>query len=129
MKITKKIREEIFKKYDGHCAYCGCTLKKSWHIDHLKPIKRNDVGCDHPENDNIDNLMPSCPQCNINKHQMTLEQFRASIYKFVESLEKYSVQYQMAKKFGLIEDTYNIINFYFEIYNYNKGVKHENRIL
>lgn len=23
MAISKKIREEVYRKYDGHCAYCG----------------------------------------------------------------------------------------------------------
>lgn len=118
MKITKKLREKIFNKYAGHCAYCGCKLRKGWHIDHLKPIKRNTVGCDHPENDNVDNLMPSCPQCNINKHQMTLEQFRASVSKYLDSLNKYSVQYQMVKKYGLLEEKNIKVLFYFEICMY-----------
>lgn len=114
MIITNKIRENIYNQYNGHCAYCGCELKKGWHIDHLKPIKRNNINCDNPENDNIDNLMPSCAKCNINKHQMTLEQFRSSIKKFIESLNKYSVQYQMAKKYGLIEEKNIEVKFYFE---------------
>ena len=33
----KKIeRELIFNKYNGKCAYCGCELKKGWHIDHIE---------------------------------------------------------------------------------------------
>lgn len=25
--IQKKIREQVYKKYNGHCAYCGCKLE------------------------------------------------------------------------------------------------------
>ncbi len=25
--IPKKTREEVYKMYDGHCAYCGCELE------------------------------------------------------------------------------------------------------
>lgn len=24
--IPKKIREQVYKKYNGHCAYCGCGM-------------------------------------------------------------------------------------------------------
>lgn len=24
--IPKKIREQVYQKYNGHCAYCGCEL-------------------------------------------------------------------------------------------------------
>ena len=34
--MTKKERELIFNKYNGKCAYCGCELKKGWHIDHIE---------------------------------------------------------------------------------------------
>lgn len=25
--IPKNIREQVYQKYDGHCAYCGCELR------------------------------------------------------------------------------------------------------
>lgn len=34
--IPKKIREQIYQKYDGHCAYCGCKLEyKDMQVDHV----------------------------------------------------------------------------------------------
>lgn len=36
----EKGREIIFNKYGGRCAYCGCELKRNWHVDHLEPVKR-----------------------------------------------------------------------------------------
>lgn len=39
----KKIREVLFHKYGGKCAYCGCGLETGWHIDEIEPIRRNHV--------------------------------------------------------------------------------------
>ena len=25
--ISKKVREIVYQKYDGHCAYCGCEIE------------------------------------------------------------------------------------------------------
>lgn len=113
--MKKKDRILIFEKYNGKCAYCGCELVKGWHVDHIEPIVRNNDGtCENPHNKTFKNYNPSCASCNINKHSMTLEQFRMSIKKYVESLNKYSVQYKMAKKFGLIKEKPIEVVFYFE---------------
>ena len=109
-------RQFIYEKYKGHCAYCGCELKKGWHVDHLEPVVRYNNQMAKPENDTIQNKMPSCPSCNINKHSMALEEFRKSIIRYVESLNNYSVQYKMAKKYGLITETNKVVKFYFEQY-------------
>lgn len=40
--ISKKIREIVYKKYNGHCAYCGCKIEyKDMQIDHIVPKYRN----------------------------------------------------------------------------------------
>jgi hypothetical protein len=112
----KKIdRELIFNKFDGKCAYCGDPLKKGWHVDELLPVRRNKDGtCMHPERFNIDNQMPSCPGCNIQKNSYTLEQFRENIKQFVNSLNQYSTQYKFAKKYGLVSETDIQVKFHFE---------------
>jgi 5-methylcytosine-specific restriction endonuclease McrA len=113
--MKKKDREIVFLKYNGKCAYCGCELVKGWHVDHIQAIRRNTDGtCENPELDVLENYNPSCASCNINKHSMTLEEFRASIKKYVESLNNYSVQYKIAKRFGLIKETNIEVKFYFE---------------
>lgn len=118
MKLTKKQRDKLYDKYGGRCAYCGEPLPARWHADHLEPIKRNweSNTAMFPENHHEQNWNPSCPKCNINKHSMTIEQFRRSIAKYVESLTNYSVQYQMAKKYGLVTETGIEVKFYFETY-------------
>jgi 5-methylcytosine-specific restriction endonuclease McrA len=119
MKLSKTNRNILFQKFDGRCAYCGCKLGLRWHADHIQPIKRpiDKIGLpDNPELDNFENLNPSCPPCNINKHSMSIEEFRAVIAKYVVSMNKYSTQYNMAKKFNLIIETDNEVKFYYETY-------------
>lgn len=117
----KQERELIYNKYGGRCAYCGYQLQKGWHMDHLEPVKRYMRGGHkerrNPNNDTVKNKMPSCPSCNINKHSMSLERFRKVIAGYVTSLQEYSVQYRMAKKYGLVKETENPVKFYFENYD------------
>ena len=114
--MTKKERELIFNKYNGKCAYCGCELKKGFHVDHIEPIVRNWLNgtCEKPENENLENYNPSCPSCNIQKNSYTLEQFRENIKQFVNSLNQYSTQYKFAKKYGLVSENEIDVKFYFE---------------
>ena len=133
-KLSKKAeREVVFNKYDGKCAYCGCKLEKGWHVDHVEPCRRitefvrhpttgqsvtKFVGYSNPDANHIDNYMPSCPSCNINKHGDTIEGFRQNIAGYLRSLNLRMVQYKMAKKYGLVEETGKHVEFYFEKYNY-----------
>lgn len=36
----KQVRQKVFDKYNGRCAYCGCDLTKSFHVDHFNPLMR-----------------------------------------------------------------------------------------
>lgn len=38
--MTKEERQILFNKFGGRCTYCGCELKKSWHVDHIEPMVR-----------------------------------------------------------------------------------------
>ncbi len=122
-----KSRDIVFNKFHGNCAYCGCGLGKGWHIDHLKPVIRSreyrrDIGgkkhyrvtTKHPERDCIENKMPACASCNINKRDQSIEQFRMMIKKFIQSLNNNSVQYKIAKRYGLIVESDIDVIFYFE---------------
>ncbi len=123
-----KQRQLVYNKFNGHCAYCGCILEKKWHVDHLLPIERNrvydkinrkwkyDGTCNYPERNNIDNLMPACPSCNINKYSMSLESFRNLIQGFLKHLNNVSTQYKIAKRYHLIKEIQNKVAFYFEDY-------------
>lgn len=122
--MKKSDRQKIFDKYDGRCAYCGCELQKGWHVDEIEPIRRNwkyvdhkkvFTDCLHPERLNIDNQNPSCASCNINKHSMSLEDFRNSIAGYMKHLNEISTQYKIAKRYGLIEETGKKVVFWFEM--------------
>jgi 5-methylcytosine-specific restriction endonuclease McrA len=71
-------------------------------------------GMDYPERLNIDNQMPSCPSCNINKHSMSLEDFRSLIAGFMKHLNEVNTQYKIAKRYGLVKEDIKPIVFYFE---------------
>jgi hypothetical protein len=81
-----------------------------------RPGKWVCVGYSNPDANHIDNYMPSCPSCNINKHGDTLEQFRKNIAGYLRSLNLRMVQYKMAKRYGLVEETGKPVVFYFESY-------------
>jgi 5-methylcytosine-specific restriction endonuclease McrA len=112
-----KKRQAIWNKTNGKCWYCGCDLpEKGWHADHVDPVIRNwwdGTEC-HPENENIDNLVPTCASCNIQKGNMSVEEFRERIAGFVHSLNSYHTQYAVAKRYGLVKETNSEVKFWFE---------------
>lgn len=128
MAISKNIRTQIFNKYNGKCAYCGDPLQKGWHVDEIEPVRRNtrwnsekrryeickEKPYSHPERMCIENQNPSCPSCNINKHSLSLEEFRNLIKGFMKHLNEVNTQYKIAKRYGLIQETNIDVKFYFE---------------
>lgn len=122
-------REQVYSKFDGHCAYCGEEiLFKEMQVDHvipkynfkqrvhnkfkipefLKHLTIDDVN-------HIDNLMPTCRVCNKWKNSYALEDFRNEIFEQIKRLNNYSSNYRIAKKYGLLKETIKSIVFYFEI--------------
>lgn len=119
MKLSKAQREQIFSMFGGKCAYCGCDLQKGWHADHVEPVHREwwkkvGAGLECPERDNIGNLFPSCPPCNIDKHAMSIEGWRHKLSRTLSVLQKNSPTYRHAVRFGLLSETDKPIVFYFE---------------
>jgi hypothetical protein len=116
MKLTKKQRSEVFAKFDGRCAYCGCELGDRWHADHMEPVIRLDAerGAERPENHSLDNMMPACAPCNISKSRMAIEDWRQWIAGHVNSLNSYHPIYRLAKAYGLVVETQAPVTFYFE---------------
>lgn len=135
MAVSKTNREIIFNKYGGKCAYCGDYLQKGWHVDELLPVRRSwrykkdkngeyitnkknqnvkEHYMEHPKRFHIDNQMPSCPSCNINKHSMSLEEFRSLISGFMKHLNDRNTQYKIAKRYGLVSEIIKPVVFHFE---------------
>lgn len=112
--ISKKTRELVFSKYNGHCAYCGCEItQKEMQVDHFIPHTN------HGGEDTLDNFMPSCALCNRVKSSLTIEEFKEDIRhrgaihrkrkkKIMADSDKIAITY------GLAEQDKEI-KFYFEI--------------
>ena len=80
--ITRK--QKILDKTSGLCAYCGTTLSlESMTTDHVVSISNGG------END-LDNLVPACLDCNNLKASMTLEEFTSMSKKRRESASEKS---------------------------------------
>ena len=133
---SKKDREIIKNKFGGKCAYCGEDLpERGWHVDEVMPVRRNYYydrskgkhvqskknPMRHPERMHIDNQFPACAQCNINKHDFSLEDFRKAILGYMKHLNERNTQYKMAKKYGLVKENIAPIVFHFEKYQGNPG--------
>ncbi|MCH1964416.1 HNH endonuclease [Clostridium perfringens] len=109
--IPKKIREEVYKMYDGHCAYCGCELEyKDMQVDHVESVYA------HDGKNEIENYKPACRQCNFYKSTFNLEDFRERLKTMTDRLENEFI-YKLSKKYGLIKEVNKDIKFYFEEIN------------
>jgi 5-methylcytosine-specific restriction endonuclease McrA len=120
--MNKKIREEVYSKCSGHCAYCGkeITYKEMW-VDHIEPhwhtlteseAKRSGI---KKGSHDISNLNPSCIRCNKWKSTHSLESFRKVIETSLDRLERDTPNYRLARDFGLLEVKPKPIVFYFEL--------------
>ena len=68
--FTKNKRRRILQKYNGHCAYCGCSISiKTMSVDHLVPKCKGGDG-------SFENLMPACLSCNHLKNNDYVSVFR-----------------------------------------------------
>jgi len=122
MRLTKAQRATLRAKYGGCCAYCGEPLGDSFHADHFEPVLRgyapsseeNPAGVLHLGRDVVENMMPACRPCNLDKASYTLEQWRAKLARSIESLLRYSSTYRHALRFGLVAATDMPVTFHFE---------------
>jgi CRISPR/Cas system Type II protein with McrA/HNH and RuvC-like nuclease domain len=72
-KQVPRRRRDVYEKSDGRSFYCGTTLRLDgkWHIEHQMP--RALMG-----QDELLNLVASCPACNLAKGDRTALEFVAS---------------------------------------------------
>lgn len=133
MGLSKKQRQMVWDKSDGHCWYCGYKLPdKGWHADHLEPIIREtewvkDPGDEinsysyiatgksfKPENDHIGNIVPSCAPCNLFKATYDIKWFRQEIEAQSDRLRKSGSAFRIAERFGIVEVNSKKVRFWFE---------------
>jgi 5-methylcytosine-specific restriction endonuclease McrA len=113
-RLTPEQRWEVYKKFDKHCAYCGCELKfEQMQIDHVVPIN----GYSEQGSDSFDNMFPACRSCNHYKRANTLEGWRKQLEAAPNTLMRDDVTYKNAVKFGLVTPTPHPVVFYFEQFN------------
>lgn len=114
--IPKKVREQVFNKYGGRCAYCGVDLDpKNWQLDHIVPVQRECFG-KYSENEIecFDNYVAACRTCNHYKRAHSLETFRRYIEEIPDKLTRDSYIYRIGLKYDLIAPRQKKIVFYFE---------------
>lgn len=88
-----------------------------WHIEYEYVSQKSVFDrMMNPENDNIENSIPSCQSCNLYKSAMDIETFRENVGLLVSRLNKNFTQYKIAKRYGLIEEKIKPIVFYFETF-------------
>lgn len=124
MKLNKAQRATVRAMFGGRCAYCGCELGDVWHADHFEPCQRKWVPVNgravptgefyKPENNRLDNFVPACPPCNIDKHAMPLQAWREKLARTLEVLQRNYPTYRHALRFGMLEEKSSPIIFYFE---------------
>lgn len=110
MAISKKVREAVYAKYNGHCAYCGREIAyKDMQVDHFVPKN----GWNEHGTDDMKNLMPSCRMCNHYKRAHTLELFRRFIAEIPRKLRQNYI-YKIGVVYGNVIEDEKQIKFYFE---------------
>lgn len=110
MAISKAVREIVYQKYGGRCAYCGRKIKyKDMQVDHFLP--KNGWGVSG--SDELSNLMPSCRMCNHYKRANSLEVFRIYIQEIPRKLRQNYI-YKVGVAYGNVIENEKPIVFYFE---------------
>ena len=112
--VCKTKRELVYSKYDGHCAYCGCSIpKEGMTVDHLHSYSGTNNGHDVTDDvKSIENMMPCCFQCNSFKADLSLEDFRTKLKTLWTGCNHYS--FKIMKKYHLIRPVQWDGQFYFE---------------
>lgn len=126
--IPKKVREAVYQKYDGHCAYCGKEIDyKEMQVDHLIPFQRERwKKCSEEEIECFENYLPSCRRCNHYKRAHSLEVFRKYIEEIPAKLYRDNYIYKVGLDYGLIESHEHKVKFYFEqIDELNKAIENK----
>lgn len=112
MAFSKKVRQAVYQKYGGRCAYCGREIAyKDMQVDHFLPLRA--WGIEDAGTDAIENLMPACRMCNHYKRANSLETFRRYIQEIPCKLRNNYI-YKVGVVYGNVVENVKPIVFYFE---------------
>ncbi len=137
--MTKKLRQLVYDKFGGRCAYTGQPLDEKWQVDHVSPkrcwrflIRNEDGSMMHNPNEES-NLFPAIRIINHYKREKDLEDFRRYMLTFHERIAKLpkktrvekttkrkAYMLEVASLFGITPDTPFSGKFYFETINQNQ---------
>jgi len=96
--MKKADRVKIWEKYDKHCAYCGKLLDyPDMQVDHIIP--RRGGRC--PSAENMENMNPSCRQCNHYKRSHSLKRFRQLVRTLDKRVKAHYIN-KVAVDYGII---------------------------
>lgn len=110
MAFSKSVRQAVYEKFGGRCAYCGRHIAyKDMQVDHFV-AKR---GFDENGSNELENLMPSCRMCNHYKRANPLELFRKYIQEIPLKLRQNYI-YKVGVAYGNVIENEKPIVFYFE---------------
>ena len=116
--ISKAQRLQVYEKYDGHCAYCGCKLKYcDMQVDHAVAVGRLLYGDEKATEETVNaasNLMPACRKCNFYKGMGDIEDFRRNIANILQQSCVHTFAAQLALKYGILTLHQWNGKFYFE---------------
>jgi hypothetical protein len=122
------LREKVYAKYGGKCAYTGKPLESDWQIDHIVPkYKAMFLEWDKKKLNSIENLIPTFKIINHYKRTKSLEGFRkfiADLQRRINELPKRTTREatikraayikRVAELFGITPETPFSGKFYFE---------------
>ena len=142
MYVPKDLRERVRRKYGGRCAYSGTVLKADWQVDHYLPLRYYRIAFpsvqdklqEHPNPNDIENLMPTQRIINHYKRALTPEKFKdwflGGLHKRLRKLPKNpkvqkSIRHkqyllEVAELFGITEDKPFSGVFYFETLTFKR---------
>lgn len=66
--LPKDIVAKLLLKQNSKCTCCGISLSFGYHLDHIVPISRGGSNTE-------DNVQLLSPQCNLQKHKLTFDEF------------------------------------------------------
>ena len=92
-RYKKGLRQQVYDKFGGKCAYTGKALGEDWQIDHITSKNMSKYMNCYINNPNFDvndftNLFPALRIVNHYKRELDLEGFRIYMLSFHKRLSK-----------------------------------------